>query len=435
MILTLTLVSTAMVGCSDSSHQTKTEKKPETNITTVVSPADGLDLKLVGVLLQDGKVKNAEELEKELNKEGGINNLDLNSDGNVDFINVTENKSDNPKIKSLDLTTGDTTNLTHIATVEVEKKGEEYHINMAGNHSVYGEHCHYHSSFHHTGELLFYAWLFSPRPYYYHPPYYAGFYPAYYGGPRVVVSQTTYMNRTATQRTTANRNFRGTTASNTKVKSNNSGKTATSSRSSINAHNKQVKQMSARSTTKPVSKQGFTSRSSSTPSRSSSWGSSSRSSSRSSSSSWGSSSRSSSRSSSWGSSGRSSSRSSSWGSSSRSSSRSFGGGGGRRSDATYKTDVVAFNNGLSTVMQLNGVYYYWKPINNYDEVVGGSYDSTRQVGFIAQDVQRVIPEIVEEDKYGKVVNYDLLVPVLVNAIQQQQAQIDSLKVVLSNSNK
>jgi hypothetical protein len=422
MILTLTLVSTAMVSCSDSSHQTKTEKKPEINITTVVSPADGLDLKLVGALLQEGKVKNAEELEKELNKEGGINNLDLNSDGNVDFINVAENKSDNPNIKSLDLTTGDTTNLTHIATVEVEKKGEEYHINMAGNHSVYGEHCHYHSSFHHTGELLFYAWLFSPRPYYYHPPFYAGFYPAYYGGPRTVVSQTTYVNRTSTQRTTANRNFRSTNASNTKVKSTNNGKTATTSRSSINAHNKQVKQMSTRSASKPVSKQGFTSRSSSSTTRTSTP-------SRSSSSSWGSSS------------SRSSSRSSSssWGSSSRSSSRSFGGsrssGGSRRSDATYKTDVVSFNNGLSTIMQLNGVYYYWKPIANYDEVVGGSYDSTRQVGFIAQDVQQVIPEIVEEDKYGKVVNYDLLVPVLVNAIQQQQAQIDSLKLVLSNSNK
>lgn len=137
MILTLTLVSTAMVGCSDSSHQTKTEKKPEINITTVVSPADGLDLKLVGPLLQEGKVKNAEELEKELNKEDGINNLDLNSDGNVDFINFIENKSDNTNIKSLDLTTGDTTNLTHIVTVEVEKKGNVYYINMVGNPVLY----------------------------------------------------------------------------------------------------------------------------------------------------------------------------------------------------------------------------------------------------------------------------------------------------------
>jgi len=118
--------------------------------------------------------------------------------------------------------------------------------------------------------------------------------------------------------------------------------------------------------------------------------------------------------------------------SSPSRSRSFS-RGGRRSDVNYKMDITPYNNGLETILALDGVYYYWQPMDNYEAVVGGgSFDNSRQVGFIAQDVEVVIPEIVNTDEHGKVVNYDLLVPVLVEAIQEQQAQLDSLKEVLSN---
>ena len=80
-----------ITSCSNKSNQTSAQNsKPTININTDVKPSDGLDLKLVGALIQDGKCKNAEELEQELNKEGGINNLDLDNDGKIDYINVTE---------------------------------------------------------------------------------------------------------------------------------------------------------------------------------------------------------------------------------------------------------------------------------------------------------------------------------------------------------
>ena len=50
------------------------------------------------------------------------------------------------------------------------------------------------------------------------------------------------------------------------------------------------------------------------------------------------------------------------------------------------------------------------------------------LGIIAQDVQKVIPEIVKERKDGYLaVQYDQLVPVLIEAVKDQQKQIDELK--------
>ena len=53
----------------------------------------------------------------------------------------------------------------------------------------------------------------------------------------------------------------------------------------------------------------------------------------------------------------------------------------------------------------------------------------RQLGLIAQDVKKVIPEIVSGDENTDTLrmNYVSLVPVLINAIKEQQKQIDDLK--------
>ena len=60
-----------------------------------------------------------------------------------------------------------------------------------------------------------------------------------------------------------------------------------------------------------------------------------------------------------------------------------------------------------------------------------------QLGFIAQDVEEVLPELVKEvetlgteDESHKVVNYDGVIPVLVEAIKMQQKQIDRLSKLL-----
>ena len=105
------------------------------------------------------------------------------------------------------------------------------------------------------------------------------------------------------------------------------------------------------------------------------------------------------------------------------------------SDARLKRDINPMTNyGLSTVMQLKPVTYYYKA------------DKTNhpEVGFIAQDVMKIIPEVVS-GKEGDIskgetlgLSYGNLVPVLTKAIQEQQAtieaqqkQIDELKALVN----
>jgi len=76
------------------------------------------------------------------------------------------------------------------------------------------------------------------------------------------------------------------------------------------------------------------------------------------------------------------------------------------------------------LLALNPVSYQWK----------SGEDTRSHIGFLAQELETVIPEAVYKptgnsetstDKYG--VNYSTIIPVLVKAIQEQQQQIDELK--------
>lgn len=90
------------------------------------------------------------------------------------------------------------------------------------------------------------------------------------------------------------------------------------------------------------------------------------------------------------------------------------------------------DNALEKVLSLNGVYFY----ENETAKELGYDDDSRQVGVIAQEVQAVLPEVIEDapinDNFTPrkdflTVQYDRLVPLLIEAIKDQQAQIDELK--------
>lgn len=89
------------------------------------------------------------------------------------------------------------------------------------------------------------------------------------------------------------------------------------------------------------------------------------------------------------------------------------------SDARYKTHVSTIPDALDTVSHLRGVTYEW------DQARWPDRDSAdgRQIGFIAQEVEKVLPELVYTDADGyKSVSYVNVVPVLVEAVKQQQDQ-------------
>jgi hypothetical protein len=103
------------------------------------------------------------------------------------------------------------------------------------------------------------------------------------------------------------------------------------------------------------------------------------------------------------------------------------------SDARLKSNVVGINNGLSKIMALRPV--------NYDKKFDlDSAGSVNEHGFIAQELQKIMPELVTEGKdKDKLlsINYTAVIPVLTKAIQEQQdtiqkqqEQIDELKALL-----
>jgi hypothetical protein len=89
------------------------------------------------------------------------------------------------------------------------------------------------------------------------------------------------------------------------------------------------------------------------------------------------------------------------------------------SDARKKTDIFTIDNALEKVTNLRGVYY-----TRIDDVVRG-----RQTGVIAQEIKEILPEVVtyaaDVDEYG--VSYGNIVGVLIEAIKEQQIQIEDLK--------
>ena len=95
------------------------------------------------------------------------------------------------------------------------------------------------------------------------------------------------------------------------------------------------------------------------------------------------------------------------------------------SDERLKTILGNIENPIEKLKQLNGFYY---KANELAQSLGYDGEKT-QVGVSAQAVQRVLPEIVTEapisDEY-LTIWYDKLVPLLIEAIKEQQKQIEEL---------
>ena len=109
------------------------------------------------------------------------------------------------------------------------------------------------------------------------------------------------------------------------------------------------------------------------------------------------------------------------------------------SDARFKKNIQDINTPLSKVLSLRGVYYYWD-LDNPDVQ---EIDSSKQIGMIAQEVEKILPELVNTDSDGyKSVEYSRVVAVLIEAmkeqqktIEQQQKTIDEQKDMINNLNE
>ena len=92
------------------------------------------------------------------------------------------------------------------------------------------------------------------------------------------------------------------------------------------------------------------------------------------------------------------------------------------SDRRLKTNITQIKNSLSKILQLNGVEF------DFIESANSGYLGVHQIGLIAQDVKEIIPEVVGENIDGNLgVSYQHLVALLVEAVKEQQEQINELK--------
>jgi hypothetical protein len=99
------------------------------------------------------------------------------------------------------------------------------------------------------------------------------------------------------------------------------------------------------------------------------------------------------------------------------------------SDARYKTDIIPITNALDDVLRMQGVKYNWK-ISEFPSL---NFSSGEQIGVIAQDLEKILPELVSTGTDGyKSVSYEKLTPVLIEAIKEQQKQIDELKALVND---
>ena len=94
------------------------------------------------------------------------------------------------------------------------------------------------------------------------------------------------------------------------------------------------------------------------------------------------------------------------------------------SDLRLKKDIAKLDGVLDKLAALEGVSYAWRP-----EHTTGSQG--RHLGLIAQDVLKVFPEVVSKDEEGRLsVSYAQLVPVLVEAVKEEQKQIAEQRSLL-----
>ena len=81
------------------------------------------------------------------------------------------------------------------------------------------------------------------------------------------------------------------------------------------------------------------------------------------------------------------------------------------SDANLKTNIQKIESALDKIMQLDGVTFNWKR------------DNRASLGIIAQDVEKLFPELVGEVNGEKTVNYNGLIGLLIEGIKELNTRI------------
>jgi hypothetical protein len=93
------------------------------------------------------------------------------------------------------------------------------------------------------------------------------------------------------------------------------------------------------------------------------------------------------------------------------------------SDLRFKRHITPFGSILNSFSKLRPVNFYWRG----NEFADKHFGTKQSFGLIAQEVEPIFPDLVSTDEQGyRVVNYSKLPLMTIQAVKEQQAQIDSL---------
>ena len=95
------------------------------------------------------------------------------------------------------------------------------------------------------------------------------------------------------------------------------------------------------------------------------------------------------------------------------------------SDGRFKKNIKALEKPLASILSIEGVRYDWRR----EEFPERHFSDKNQIGFIAQDLEKIFPEMVFTDEKGyKSVDYGRLTPVLVEAVKELSSKNEALKI-------
>jgi len=146
----------------------------------------GFDVNKLATIVK--RSTDPQTLEKAINDpSNNITNLDLNNDGNIDYLKVIEKANNRLNVVD-DVNPTDSVN---VATINItpNQQNQTAVLNVDANPDYAGPVYYYHSSFS-LGDFLLMSYLLRPHPFYY-PMYHYGYYPSYYTRTRVITSRPT----------------------------------------------------------------------------------------------------------------------------------------------------------------------------------------------------------------------------------------------------
>jgi len=364
-----------VAGCSDG-RRVDRSSSTQTQVQASLLSFEDFDLETVVGMIKEDKINGAEQLEQFVNGDNGVNNVDTDKDSKIDYVRVIEGRDGQAITLDFSAVPSGGGEEVTVASLRFTQNTTSNEMVVEGAYpnyvSGYNDHYYsYHTPHHHgmsVGEAMFLMWLMSPgRGMYVRPM------PMYQPRPvysRTQLTSTRSVTRTTTKVSPVKRAQRPNTyqvksAQKTQSRLKQQQASTFKSRDANKSKPKATGWGAKPKTTKPKP----------APKRSG------------------------------------------WGSSKPSRSRSWGGSRGRRSSIRYKTDIMSLTQGLDVVEKLNAVNWNWKNQSN---------DPT--IGFVAEDVAKVMPDLVYRNDNGEIegINYDLIVVPLVNAVKNQQEQIEQL---------